>query len=88
MNEVNCTTCFGREGGSKSGDGRKDRGDNANVRIRSAIRTYGQLYLWLPVLALPVLTNRVFWLLSFGSIAMHEPVNSRHCRRDTDHASE
>ena len=49
---------------------------------------HGQLYLWQPVRALPVLTNRVSWLLSFGSIAMHEPVNSRHCRRDTDHASE
>ena len=24
-------------------------------------------------------------LLSFGSIAMHEPVNSRHCRRDANH---
>lgn len=40
MNRVNCTACLGWEGGSKRGDGRKDRGDNANVRIRSAIRTY------------------------------------------------
>ncbi|MFQ2134365.1 hypothetical protein ACK34S_17920 [Aeromonas hydrophila] len=42
MNEVNCTACLGWEGRQgKRGDGRKERGDNANIRIRSAILTYG-----------------------------------------------
>ncbi len=41
--------------------------------------------LWQPALPLPALTNRVLWLLSFGSIAMQEPVNSRHSRRDAEH---
>ncbi len=41
--------------------------------------------LWQPDLPLPVWSNRALWLLSFGSIAIHEPVNSRHCRRDANH---
>lgn len=41
--------------------------------------------LWQPDPPLPVWSNRALWLLSFGSIAMHEPVNSRHCRRDANH---
>lgn len=49
--------CLGRASGGKRGDGKKGRGDDANVRIRCAIRTYGLPCLWQPALPLPVLTN-------------------------------